>query len=87
MNVVLNTDEAHHVLTLVSARLLDNVELSDEGRKLVEDWRRDRSPGGSPLDEFTLFLNERLGNFIDDRTTRMMRTKGRLKVSERQRWS
>lgn len=87
MNVVLNTDEAHHVLTLVSAQLLDNVELSEESRELIQGWRRDRSPGSSGLDEFTLFLNERLGNYIDERTTRMMRTKGRIKVSERQRWS
>jgi hypothetical protein len=35
----------------------------------------------------TVVVNERLGNDIDERTTRMMRTKGRLKVSERGRWS
>jgi hypothetical protein len=86
MNVVLNADESHVVLTLVSALLLDNVELSEESRKQIRDWRRQRDPGNRELDEFTLFLNERLGNFIDERTTRMMRVKGKRKVSQSERW-
>lgn len=86
MNVVLNADESHVVLTLVSALLLDNVELSEESRKQIRDWRRQRDPGNRELDEFTLFLNERLGNYIDERTTRMMRVKGKRKVSQSERW-
>jgi len=86
MNVVLNADESHTALTLVSALLLDNVELSEESRKAVRDWRRQRDPGNRDLDEFTLFLNERLGNFIDERTTRMMRVRGKRKVSQTERW-
>ena len=86
MNVVLNADESHVVLTLVSALLLDNVELSEESRKQIRDWRRQRDPGNRELDEFTLFLNERLGNYIDERTTRMMRVRGKRKVSQSERW-
>ena len=86
MNVVLNADESHVVLTLVSSLLLDNVELSEENRKRIRDWRRERDPGNSDLDEFTVFLNERLGNFIDERTTRMMRVRGKRKVSQTERW-
>ena len=86
MNVVLNADESHVVLTLVSALLMDNVELSEKSRKAVRDWRRDRDPGNRELDEFTLFLNERIGNFIDERTTRMMRVRGKRMVSQAERW-
>ena len=86
MNVVLNADESHVVMTLVSSLLLDNVELSDENRKLIRDWRRERDPGNRALDEFTVFLNERLGNYIDERTTRMMRVRGKRKVSQSERW-
>jgi hypothetical protein len=86
MNVVLNADESHVVLTLVSSLLLDNVELSEESRQKIRDWRRERDPGNRELDEFTVFLNERLGNFIDERTTRMMRVRGKRKVSETERW-
>ena len=87
MNIVLNADESHVVLTLVSALLLDNVELSEKSRKQIRDWRRERDPGNRELDEFTIALNERLGNHIDERTTRMMRVKGKLKVSQSERWS
>ena len=80
MNIVLNTDEALAVLTLVTAQVLDHVELSDAGKQAIRDWRRDRAPGTTPLDEFTVHVNEALGNFIDERTTRMMRTRGTLKV-------
>lgn len=87
MNVVLNAEDAHILVTLVSAQILDYVDLSPEGRKLVEEWRRDRNLGTSAMDDFTVFLNECIGNSIDARTTRMMRTKGKLKVSETERWS
>lgn len=87
MNVVLNTDEAHLLLTLISSQLIDFTDLSDEGQKLVQDWRRVRSPGSGELDALTVAVNDRLGNHIDERTTRMMRTKGRIKVSEKGRWS
>ena len=86
MNVVLNADESLVVLTLVTALLLDNVEMSDASRKKIRDWRRDRNPGSMPLDEFTVYLNERLGNLIDERTTRMMRVRGKRRVSEAERW-
>ena len=80
MNIVMNTDEALAVLTLVSAQVLDHVELSDAGKQAIRDWRRDHAPATAPLDAFTEHLNEALGNFIDERTTRMMRTRGTLKV-------
>jgi len=87
MNVILNAEDAHILVTLVSAQILDYIDLSPEGRKLVEEWRRDRNLGTRAMDDFTVFLNERIGNSIDARTTRMMRTKGKVKVSETERWS
>ena len=87
MNVILNYDDAHILVTLVSAQILDHVDLSPKGRKLIEEWRRDRNLGTSAMDDFTVFLNERIGNYVDERTTRMMRTKGKVKVSETGRWS
>ena len=70
MNIVLNTDEAHVVLTLTSALLLDDVDLT----------------GFPELDKFTIFLNERLGNRIDEQTTRMMRVRGDIRTSQADRW-
>jgi len=83
MNVVLNTDEANTVMSIVTGQLIDQAGLSEAAKKAIRDWRRDLAPGTIPLDGFTLRLNEAIGNFIDERTTRMMRTRGQVKSVER----
>ncbi len=82
MNVILNTEEAHVVLALVSSTVLDHVDLSDEAKEKIREWRTARAPGTRPLDAFAEDLNESLGNFIDDRTRRMLRQRGKVKVRE-----
>jgi hypothetical protein len=81
MNIILNTDEAHAVLALVTANVLDHVELSDGAKKRIRDWRRQRDIDTVGLDEFTVALNDALGNFIDERTTRYVRKRGKVRVS------
>lgn len=81
MNVVLNTDEVHAVLTIVSAHVLDHVELSDAAKKQIRAWRRERDRDTVGLDEFTEAVNEAIGNFIDKRTTRYLRKRGKIRVS------
>lgn len=80
MNVILNTDEVHAVLSLVSAQVIDHVDLSESARKAIREWRRAHDIGRAGLEEFTETLNVALGNHIDERTTRMMRVRGALKV-------
>lgn len=84
MNVVLNTEEANAVMSIVTAQLIDQAGLTEAGKKAIREWRRDLAPGTAPLDEFAARLNTAIGNFIDERTTRMMRTRGQLKVRERE---
>ena len=83
MNVVMNTDEAHVVLSLVTSQILDHLQMSEEGREVVKTWRRSHNLGSSDLDEFAIELNEAVGNFIDENTRRMVRQRGKLKVQER----
>lgn len=80
MNVILNSDETHAVLSLVSAQVLDHVELSEAGRKAIRDWRRAHDIGRAGLDDFTESINVAIGNHIDEHTTRMMRIRGAMKV-------
>lgn len=80
MNVVLNTEEAHAVLSLVTSSVLDHVDISEEAKEKVRVWRRDHTIGTVELDGFTERLNEAVGNFIDERTRRMMRQRGKVKV-------
>jgi len=82
MNVILNTEEAHVVLALVTSTVLDHVDLSEDGKESIREWRTARAPGTLPLDDFTETLNEAVGNFIDDRTRRMLRQRGKVKVRE-----
>lgn len=81
MNVILNTDEVNAVLTLVSAQVLDHVDLSTDAKKQVRAWRRAHDLDTTGLDEFAETLNTALGNFIDERTTRYVRKRGKIKVS------
>ena len=76
MQVILETDEAHSVVTLVVSQVLDQVELSDEGRAALRRWRTDRGEGTAELADLTVSLNEALGTVLDDRTTRLIRRKG-----------
>jgi hypothetical protein len=80
MNVILNTEEAHVVLSLVTSSVLDHTELSDEAKERIRAWRRDNNIGTKDLDGFTERLNEAIGNFIDERTRRMLRQRGKVKV-------
>lgn len=81
MNVILSVDEAHSILTLITAQVLDNVELSEETREALRSWRSDRGLGSKELDGYAEQLNEALGNAIDERTTRFLRKRGNQRVS------
>jgi hypothetical protein len=76
MQVILEPDEAWSIMTLVVAQVLDQVELSDEGKAAVRRWRSDRNDGTAEMAELTVSLNEALGTVLDERTTRLIRRKG-----------
>lgn len=81
MNVVLNTEEVHGVLTLVTSHVIDNAGLSLKAIETIRGWRRERDDGTTGLDDFTETLNVAIGNQIDERTTRMLRKRGKVRVS------
>ena len=81
MNVVLNTEEVHGVLALVTSHVIDNAGLSSKAIEAIRGWRRERDDGTHGLDDFTEALNLAIGNFIDERTTRMLRKRGKIRVS------
>jgi len=82
MNVLLNLEEAHALLVRMTGSVLDGVELSAEAQAAIKEWRTHRAPGTKELDDFTIELNEALGNYIDERTQRRLRLRGGLYVSE-----
>jgi hypothetical protein len=78
MNVILNPGEVGVVMSLVTAQLLDTVELSDEAREQVRSWRGDRGPGTEELNVFADAFNDKLAEQVDDATRRRYMRGGRF---------
>jgi hypothetical protein len=83
MNVLLSLEECYQVIMRMTGTVLDKVELSEEARDAIRDWRKNRALGTRELEDFTVNLNEALGNHIDERLTRRLRLRGGLYVTEK----
>lgn len=77
MHVVLETDEAWSLMTLISAYVIDHSAISQDGKQRVRRWRADRAQGTVEMDRLAVAMNQALGTFIDEKTTRLIRQKGR----------
>ena len=73
MHLILDEEEAWSFMTLIVSQVLDQVELSDEGRDRIKQWRTHLQPGTPPLQELASALNAALGNTIDEELTRTIR--------------
>ena len=76
MQIILEPDEAWSIMTLVVSQVLDQTELSDEGKTAVRRWRSDRNDGTSEMAELTVSMNETLGTVLDEQMTKLIRRKG-----------
>ena len=77
MQVILETDEAWSIMSLVVSQVLDQVDLSEEGKEKVKRWRGDHIDGTAEMAELTVSMNEVIGSVLDERTQRLIRRKGR----------
>ncbi len=73
MRLMLDEEEAWSLMTLVTAQVLDQVELSDAGVKAIREWRAGLEEGRPAMVEFAAAVNEALGNTIDAELTRTIR--------------
>jgi hypothetical protein len=76
MQVILETDEAWSIVSLVVSQVLDQVELSDEAKAALRRWRTDHNDGTAEMSDPTVSMNEALGTVLDERTNRLIRRKG-----------
>ena len=83
MQVILETDEAWSLMSLIVSQIIDHAGVSGPGNAALRRWRTDRAVGTVVMDDLALALNEALGNIIDEKTTRMIRRRGRY-VSSRE---
>lgn len=73
MQLILDEEEAWSLMTLVSAQVLDQVELSDDAVKAIRDWRHNLQEGQPAMTAFTEAVNQALGNTIDEELKRTIR--------------
>ena len=73
MRLILDEEEVWSLMTLVTAQVLDQVELSDEAINTIREWRAGLEEGRPAMLEFAQGVNEALGNTIDEELTRTIR--------------
>ena len=76
MQVILDSDEAWSVMSLVISQVLDQVDMSEEGKAAVRRWRGDRVDGTAEMSDLAVTMNEVLGTTLDERTQKLLRRKG-----------
>jgi hypothetical protein len=76
MQVILEPDEAWSIMMLVVSQVLDQTELSDEGKAAVRRWRSEHNEGTGEMSDLTVSMNETIGTVLDERTTRLIKRKG-----------
>lgn len=77
MQIILDADEAWSLMTLMVSQMIDKAGLSPDGKAKLRRWRTDRANGTVEMSELTLDMNEALGSTLDEKTTRLIRQKGR----------
>ena len=76
MQIILDTDEAWSIMSLVVSQVLDQAELSDEGKATLRKWRTEHNEGTAEMSDLTISLNESIGTVLDEATTRLVRRQG-----------
>lgn len=77
MQIVMETDEANSLMSVITAYVIDSSGLSQDGKQRVRKWRTNRATGSTEMDALTVAMNEALGTFIEEKTDRQVRRKGR----------
>ena len=76
MQIILDTNEAWSIMSLVVSQVLDQAELSDEGKATLRKWRTEHNEGTAEMSDLTISMNESIGTVLDETTTRVVRRQG-----------
>ena len=77
MQIVMETDEANSLMSVITSNVIDHAGLSGDGKQQVRRWRTDRALGTPQMDALAVAMNEALGTYIEEKTDRQVRRKGR----------
>ncbi len=73
MRLILDEEETWSLMTLITAQVLDQVELSEDAVKAIRDWRGGIVEGNAAMEAVAQGVNEALGNTIDEELTRTIK--------------
>jgi hypothetical protein len=77
MQIILEVDEAWSLMSVITSHVIDKSGLSHDGKQAIRRWRTDRASGTVEMDQLAIAMNEALGTYLDEKTARMIRQKGR----------
>lgn len=77
MQIILEVDEAWSLMSAITSHTIDKGGLSQDGKQAVRRWRTERASGTVEMDQLAIAMNEALGTYLDEKTARMIRQKGR----------
>jgi hypothetical protein len=77
MQVILDPDEAWSLMTLITGYVIDHSGVSQHGKQGIRRWRTDRASGTVEMDELAVSMNAAIGTYLDEKTDRTIRQKGR----------
>lgn len=78
MQVVLDADECWSLMTLMTSYVIDKSGVSQAGKQKIREWRKDRAEGTPAMLALSDSVNEALGAYIEEKTTRSVKRKGRF---------
>lgn len=82
MQVILDADESWSLMTLIVSQMIDKAGVSSEGKAKLRRWRTDRASGTAEMAGLAIDINEALGSVLDEKTTKLIRQKGRYVSSK-----
>jgi hypothetical protein len=82
MQLVLDQDEAWALMTLIASYVIDKSGVSQAGKQAIRKWRTDRAEGTALMEALAVDVNEALGTYLEEKTTRRVKRKGRYVMSK-----
>jgi hypothetical protein len=77
MQIAMETDEANSLMSIITSYVIDHAGLSPDGKQRVRKWRTDRPVGSTGMAAVAGAMNQALGTYIEEKTDRQVRQKGR----------
>jgi len=77
MHILLETDEAWSLVSIITSCVIDRSGVSQDGKAKIRRWRSDRALGTVEMDDLAVAFNEALGTYLDEKTARTIRRRGR----------